>query len=162
MAVLLSILSLVLGAAALVLGWRARRASLRLALEMIELRDRLAQAEHGTLASEEADSMRRKTDTERDQSLAPRLIALEERVRGALETESPPAASDAPEFDPRAHVREHLKRRGYERIAVLGAADDGSLAVEVERAGVVSKGHVVIGDDGRVHLRSVSSLRAFP
>lgn len=162
MAFPLAILASIVAGVAVVWAWRARAAALRLALEMIELRDRLAAVERAHLEAEEVTAVHRSRGTGVDPTLVPRLVALEDQVR---KTEIAPPASAAPEpteEDPQTQVRKQLQRRGFERVVFLGTAEDGRYLVETERAGVVSKGHAELAADGVVHLRSMSSLRAFP
>jgi hypothetical protein len=164
MDMLLAIFAFLLAGTGCVLAWRARRASLRLALEMIEMRDRLAEAEQGRAAAEatmkEMDAVSRTKDQAADPSLLPRLIDLEYSVRDALSAR--PSPGRTPGDDPRVHVRTQLEQRGFERVSILGAAEDGRYLVEAVRRGVVSKGHAEIAPDGVVHWHSLSSLRAFP
>jgi hypothetical protein len=160
MSLLLSILACVVALIAGVLSWRARRASLLLALEMIQLRDRLAAAERINREAAEAAQMQRTTAPPADAGLLSRVIALEGRLRDALAGRAAPGRD--PGEDPRQHVRRELKRRGFHNISILGSADGGRYLVEAERSGVVSKGHAELVPDGTVHWHSLSSLRAFP
>jgi len=162
MAVPLALLACILAGVAVVWAWRARAAVLRLALEMIELRDRLAEVERAHLDSEEVTALHRSRGAVLDPGLVPRLVALETQVRKAMAAPSAPVAAERTEEDPQTRVRKQLERRGFERIAFLGAAEDGRFLVETERAGVISKGHAELDEDGVVHLRDISSLRAFP
>ena len=162
MAVPLALLAFILAGAAVVWAWRARAAALRLALEMIELRDRLAEAERAHLDSEEVTALHRSRGADVDPSLVPRLVALEAQVRKAIVAPPAPAAPEPTEEDPKTRVRKQLERRGFERVDILGTVEDGRFLVETERAGVISKGHAEIDADGVVHLLGISSLRAFP
>ena len=160
MSLMLSILACVVAVLAGVLGWRARRASLRLALEMVELRDRLAVAERINREAAEAAQMERTVAPPADAGLLSRIITLEGQLRDAVAGRAAPGMD--PGEDPRQHVRRELKRRGFHSISILGSADGGRYLVEAERGGVVSKGHAEIVPDGTVHWHSLSSLRAFP
>ena len=162
MAFPLALLAFLLAGVAVVWAWRARAAALRLALEMIELRDRLAEAERAHLDSEEVTALHRSRGAVVDPSLLPRLRALEAQVRKAMVAPATPAGSEPREEDPQTRVRNQLERRGFERVDFLGEAEDGSFLVVTERAGVISKGHAELRADGVVHLRDISSLRAFP
>lgn len=160
----LAILALVAAALAILLAWRSARASHRLALEMVHLRDRLAAAEahYGELAEAAADAA--PEERAPDATLTPRVEALEERLRVALASSARPAAPDVGE-DPRERIRRGLRKQGYTYVAFLpsdGDGEDAELFVEAEREGVMSKGRVALADDGSVTFRSVSSLRAFP
>ena len=173
MGTFLSIFAFLLAGAGCVLAWRARRASLRLALEMIQLRDRLAQAEEGRALAEEAVALARTHREAPDPDLLARLIEVESQVRDAASARPssvanpavglPAGASTLAESeDQRMHVRQQLEQRGFERVSILGAAEDGRYLVEAVRRGVVSKGHAELAPDGTLYWRSMSSLRAFP
>ena len=65
--------------------------------------------------------------------------------------------------DRRQQVRDHLRALGYERVAFLGAVEDGRvLVLEAERAGVTAKGRAVVAADGTVTFQALDTLRAFP
>ena len=66
------------------------------------------------------------------------------------------------EPDARQAIRKHMKREGYERVAILDENTDGTLELEAERGGVTTKGRAEILSDGTVRLQSISSVRAFP
>jgi hypothetical protein len=160
MALMLAILALALTLVCCVLTWRARRAALHLALEMIELRDRLAALEQAGIEAAESAALTRSDDRGPDATLLPRVLALEAQLRDALAGRTAPGRD--PSDDPRVHVRTQLKHRGFHSISILGAAGDGRFLVEAERGGIVTKGHAEIAPDGTVHWASLSSLRAFP
>jgi len=159
-ALLLSILAFVLAGLALGLAWRSHRQTHRLALEMVQLRDRLAAAE--AHRHEGAAGLPRvHAATAADPTLAPRIAALEERLhsapRSAAAVEGAPAADDA-----RAGLRQRLRAEGYRDIAFLDGTEPGDTLVEAERDGVLTKGRIERTEDGSFVLRSISSLRAFP
>lgn len=180
MALSLALVGLLLAAAACVLAWRARRSSHNLAREMIELRDRLAGAERGHLAAEERAaeaaevdaSLERTVESSFDPELVQRLTSVEGQVRhlargrtARVDPGPEPGPESAPEpqsEDPRAVVRRHLEHRGFDSVSFLGRPRDGRHLVELERGGIVTKGHAEIAPDGSVRLHAISSLRAFP
>lgn len=157
----LSILALVAAGIAIGVAWRSTRAAHRLALEMVHLRDRLAKAEahyHDAVAAAERAV---EAAAQGDPSIAPRIEALEVRLRS--ERAAPKTRPVAPvEADPHDVVRRHLLREGYTHVAVLDTDDAGRMLVEAERDGVTRKGRVTLRADGRLAWRSVSTLRAFP
>jgi hypothetical protein len=159
MAIMLSILALVVASLACVAAWRAHRSSHRLALEMVQLRDRLAQAEAGRDAAERRAKLARPAESV-DSHLRDRVEAVEARLGAAMERDRAPMADGA--HDLRDEIRAHLSRQGYTRIAFLESGADGSVLVEAERHGTMTKGRAQVLSDGRVRLRSVSSVRAFP
>lgn len=159
MAILLSILALVIAGLACVAAWRAHRSSHRLALEMIHLRDRLAHAEAGREAAERRAKHARPAESV-DSHLRERVEAVEARLGAALERDRAAVAEGTQ--DVRDEIRAHLSRQGYTRIAFLEGGPDGSVLVEAERHGNTTKGRAHVLSDGRVRLRSVSSVRAFP
>lgn len=178
MAILLSILASAVTLVACVMAWRARAAAQRLALEMIQLRDRLARAEaHYKPAAAERRGETFGRGRVEDETFAPRLTALEERLRATLERTAPPVsgsegtpptASPRP-LDPQTRILKHLRHRGYERVRFLEASEEAGptsssegVLVEAERGGVTAKGRVDILPDGSVHMRAVSTVRAFP
>ncbi len=172
----LAILAIVAAAAAILLAWRSSRASHRLALEMVQLRDRLTAAEAHYRELAEAAAHAPPKERAPDTTFAPRLEALEhalegaleERLRTALAHQTRAAVPDAGE-DPRERIRRALRKQGYTYVAFLPVesaaendAAEADLLVEAEREGVMSKGRVALAADGSVSFRSVSSLRAFP
>lgn len=159
MAIMLSILALVTALVACVAAWRAHRAAHRLAVEMVHLRDRLARAESAREAAERRAGEAVPADSA-DERLRERMASLETRMREALEREAP-LATDG-EHDVHDEIRKRLQRDGYARIRFLEAHPDGSVLIEAERHGTTTKGRARVGPDGRVRLRSVSSVRAFP
>ena len=161
MAVMLSILALVVAGAACIAAWRAHRASHRLALEMVHLRDRLTAAEAGREKAERRARHAPQTASG-DDHLRERIEAVEARLRAAMEREDALALHGEGEHDVRDEIRKHLRRQGYHRIAFLESGADGSVLVEAERHGTTTKGRAEVDSDGRVRLRSVSSVRAFP
>jgi len=184
-AILLSILASAVTLVACVMAWRARRAAQRLALEMIHLRDRLVRAEahYKTDAARGVPARGRAAppeDSAADESLGPRLSALEERLRVTLEHSAGaahPAAGEAAHpatAELRTRILKHLRHRGYEHVrfledstsaAIQPAAMEGAsegLLVEAERGGVTAKGRVDLLPDGSLQMRAVSTVRAFP
>lgn len=159
MDILLGMIALAGAAAACVAAWRAHRASHRLALEMVQLRDRLTRAE---AARDDAEARARHAAPAEtvDSHLRERLESVEARLRDALEREVEVDIED--EHGLREEIGRQLRREGYHRIAFLESGSDGSVLVEAERQGTTAKGRAEIGADGRVRLRSVSSVRAFP
>ena len=159
MALMLAILALVIAGLACVAAWRAQRASHRLALEMIQLRDRLAKAEAGREAAERRVRLAPPAESV-DTHLRERVEAVEARLRAAMERDR--SLPSEGEQDVRDAIRAHLGRQGYTRIAFLETGADGSVLVEAERHGTMSKGRAEVLADGGVRIRSVSSMRAFP
>ena len=162
-----AILALSLGLAAIVIAIasdvRTRRATREIARELVQLRDRLLRYERESDGGGDAGS-RADDAAELVEAMSARIETLEERLRGALERRVPLSVdadgSDTPELGD--HVVAGLRRRGYQRVAVLDVREDGSVLVEAERDGIVAKGLARVGEDGAVELASVSSVRAFP
>ena len=159
MAIMLSIIAVTVTVFACVAAWRAHRAAHRLALEMVHLRDRLVRAEAGREAAERRAAEAPPAE-DADAALRERMASLEARLRDALEREAPLTADG--EHDVRDEIRKHLLRKGYGRVQFLESRPDGSVLVEAERHGATTKGRAEVGPDGRVRLRAVSSVRAFP
>jgi len=157
-ALLLSILAFVAAGLALGLAWRSRRQTHRLALEMVQLRDRLAAAE--ARARDAAVPLPAPVPAP-DPTLGSRLSALEERLRLALKPSSASLAA-SPTEDTHDVIRRRLRAEGYTHIAFLEGREPGDTRVEAERDGVLRKGRVEVAADGSLALRTVSSLRAFP
>jgi hypothetical protein len=162
MALTFSMLAVLAAAAAIVWSWRARAASHRLALEMVHLRERLARAESAREAAE-ARAAQHEGAASSETALARRVGLLEERLQEARSAEAAnPRPPEEEGEDVRGLVERHLRAQGYERVVVLGPTAPDGVPVEVERAGVTSKGRARVAPDGTVRLRSVSSVRAFP
>ncbi len=157
----LAIAALLVAIVACVIGVRGWRTSQRLALEMVQLRDRLSRAEKGYRDAAEKAAAYAGQRPEPDEAWMPRMAALEDRLRTALQREVP-GGNDEPEPDTRRSIRQHLKREGYERIAILDENADGTVELEAERGGVMTKGRAEILSDGTVRLQAISSVRAFP
>ena len=178
MALLFALIAIVLAAACCVLAARAWRRSHHLALEMIDLRARLARAER----TQREDERRSQADAEVSNARAgdvedARLRDLESRVddlRGQLAhaveaNESLAARAEALEhptdderdetLDVRDLVRRGLRRQGYRRVRVTAP---NKVLVEAERNGIMAKGTAWVDAEGHVVLRSQSTLRAFP
>lgn len=167
MELILAVAALAAAVGALLLAFRCRASARRLALEMVQLRDRLARAERhyrdrggpggGPDGPDEAAGR---------EVLQVRLVELEERLRDALarsaDANVAAAAVEHGEGDNRGRILQYLRSEGYDRVAFLGPAGAGAWLVEAERGGVVSKGRAEVAQDGSVRLRSVSSVRAFP
>ncbi len=164
----LAILALVAAAVAILLAWRSSRASHRLALEMVQLRDRLSAAETHYRELAEAAAHAPPQARAPDTTLAPRLEAVEDALEARLRTaRAHPTRAVVPDAgeDPRERIRRGLRKQGYTHVAFLTVeddAEDADVLVEAEREGVMSKGRVALAADGSVSFRSVSSLRAFP
>ncbi len=162
----LATVALVLAVVAFVWARRSRSAVRRLGSEMIQLRDRLARAERyyrGRGHDDADDAIRAPTGAET--VLEARLATLEGRVREALVHGLPDdqaLAAEPETSDARRRILRYLQLEGYERVAFIGATDDGGLLVEAEKGGVTSKGRAEIGSDGAVRIQAVSSVRAFP
>jgi len=161
----LTISACVVAAVALFIALNNRSATSRLALEMVQLRDKIARL-HG-----QQDEQRERAEAEiADQaakvtsSITPRLDAMEQRTRELFERGTPTRKGDTAEdpLDTSEIVRRHLRSRGYECVVLLSVEDDGRVLVEAERDGVASKGVARVTEEGEVDLRAVSSLRAFP
>jgi hypothetical protein len=169
---LLALLSVPLAGLAIVVAWRARAASHRLALEMVRLRDRLSEAEAARAAAEErAAHLPQGRDL--DPELVTRIDRLEARERAARSREATVVGPVGGCEDLRVMVEERLRLQGFERVTFLPGSEDGAapegappgaggLIVEAERGGVTAKGRAEVRPDGTVRLRSVSSVRAFP
>ena len=175
MAVLLSSLALLAAAGCCVLSWRAWRRSHHLALEMIQLRDRLARIERTQRDAErraraESDVGRaRAADDTRVKELEQRVDELRVQLTHAVEAHESLAegmassASDRQEtVGVRDLVRRGLRRQGYRRVRVIEVDREGKVLVETERNGITAKGTAWVDPDGHVVLRSNSTLRAFP
>jgi hypothetical protein len=159
-ALLISILAFVAAGCGAVLAWRASRAAHRLALEMVHLRDRLAQAEARYRDGAHAVVRTPTGPATIDPSVTRRLAALEARVRAA--TERPAGASADTEQDATELIRRRLLRDGYTRVSLLDTGADGRVLLEAERDGVTRKGRAALNADGSVAWQPVSTLRAFP
>ena len=160
MTLVLALVSVPLACAALVAAWRARAASHRLALEMVQLRDRLTAAEAGREAAEARAAVAAPGPAV-DGNLVARLDQLEAELRAAQARAPLRAAPSEGCDDLRTTVEERLRLQGFRRVTFLETLG-GGLVVEAERGGVTSKGRAEIRPDGTVHLRSISSVRAFP
>ncbi len=161
MPLLLSILALLAAGVAILLAWRSSRAAHRLALEMVQLRDRLEAAEQHYEDAAEAAAHQVPAAPAFDPTVAPRLDAMEERLRGALEREAEPVPSAA-EADPHAVIRRYFLSEGYTHVTLLEEDGESCVLVEAEREGVIQKGRAALDEEGRVQWRPVSNLRAFP
>jgi len=161
MALTLSLIAIVVTLTATVAAWRARAASHRLALEMIQLRDRLARAETAREAAEERAASQ-PAATVVDPHMRERLDLVEQRLQDVAEREVSTVVAADEDTDLRTKITKRLRREGYERIAFLESAGDGSLLVEAERGGSTTKGRAELRPDGRVRLTSISTYRAFP
>jgi len=158
---LLSILALVTAACAMLLAWRATRAAHRLALEMVHLRDRLAQAEAHFRDAAHAVVRTPSGPATVDPSVTRRLASLEARVRAA--TDRPDAAlAGGAQDDPVERLRRRLLGDGYTRVTLLDTDPDGRVLVEAERDGVTRKGRAALNADGSVSWTPLTTLRAFP
>lgn len=165
MELLLALIAIVVTVGACVLAWRARRASHHLALEMVELRDRLAEAERAHLEAADTVAAHRGHEDDDGDVMASRMVALEAQVRSTMQSASErhdAAAGDEALDGPRMRVIKHLRRKGYDHVSVLEIRADGSMLVEADRGGVAAKGVAVLDADGRVRVRFQTSLRAFP
>lgn len=161
MATAIAIAAGLLALVACVIGAKGWRTSQRLALEMVHLRERLARAEQGYREARHAASSGETTQPPADAAWAPRLAELEDRLRAALERGAA-RAEEGTEPDTRRNVRQYLQREGYTRVAILDENPDGTLELEAERGGVMTKGRAEILTDGTVRLQTISSVRAFP
>jgi hypothetical protein len=161
MELLLAIVAGALAVVSVMIAVRAHRASRHLALEMVQLRDRLARAEQ-TCADAAGDAVEVPAPAT-EEGWAPRVAALERRLREALEFQgAPDEPEEADPADARAVVRQHLRREGHEHIVILDVRDDGSVIYEAERHGATTKGRAEILEDGSVRVQAQSSVRAFP
>ncbi len=178
---LLDLAVLLAAAATFVVAWRGHRVGCRLALEMIQLRDRLAAIETKMRqAARREASHGERSDAARDHGgraleaqlglLGRRLDDLEAEVAHAVEQvesatlgshEQAPPVADRP-ADLRELVRKGLRQQGWRRVNVLAVNADQRVRVEAERDGVTAKGLAWVEPDGQVVLRSERSLRAFP
>lgn len=161
MPLLLSILALVAAAIAIGVAWRAARAAHRLALEMVQLRDRLARAEAHYEDAASAAERAVEAASRGDPSLTARIEALEARLRSERVLQQA-QASPPVEAEPQDVARRHLLREGYTHVAILDTDEAGRMLVEAERDGITRKGRVTLKPDGRLEWRAVSTLRAFP
>jgi hypothetical protein len=161
MALTLSLLALVVTVTATISAWRARAACHRLALEMVHLRDRLSKAETAREAAE-ARASHQPAAAAADPHVRERLDLVEQRLREVSEREVSRVVAPDDDTDLRTQITRRLQRDGYERIAFLEAAGDGSILVEAERGGSTTKGRAELRADGQVRLTSISSYRAFP
>ncbi len=161
----LAVIACVVAAVALFIALGNRAATKQLALEMVQLRDKIARL-HG-----EQDAQRERAEAEiADQaarvtsSIAPRIDAIEKRTRDLMERGVPMGRSSSPQtsLDAGEIVRRHMRAQGYECVVLLDIEDDGSVLVEAERDGISAKGVAHVTDEGEVDLRAISSLRAFP
>lgn len=163
MALALAIAGFLAALGASIAAVRAHRATERLALEMVQLRDRLAAAERAYRRAARAPTAEAGDErTAVDAAWTTRVMDLESRLRAAMEREAVSPATDAGADDARSAVRAWLRAAGYERVAVLEAYEDGSLLVEAERGGATSKGRAELLPDGSVRFDAISSVRAFP
>lgn len=176
MVLLLSILALAAAAVCAVMAWRGHGVGRTLALEMVQLRDRLAQAERTLreLGRREVATAERQ-DAAGDvaghlAALGRRMDELDRQVAHAVEQGEALALAghddvpDVPGHDPdvRDLVRRGLRQQGYRRVYVLDVTPDRKVVVEAERAGITAKGLAWVEPDGQVVMRSRLSHRAFP
>jgi hypothetical protein len=161
---ILAFAAVLAAAGACVVAFRSRAATRRLALEMIELRDRLARAERRYRQRKgAAGDAQREPAPARDEALRDRVTELEGRLRDALLEPTAAGPESEPDPDPvRDRIRRHLRAQGYEHVAFLGASGEDAWLVEAERDGIVSKGRAEVDGDGAVQMRADSSVRAFP
>lgn len=181
MALALALFALVVTAGCCVIAYRSWRRSHILALEMIQLRDRLARAERSQAASERRarvdDEVTRERSSESDDArlrdMEGRLADLHGQLSDAVEAnESLAARAESLEqrdgddehdpLDVRDLIRQGLRRQGYRRVRVIEVTADDRVLVEAERGGITAKGTAWVDLDGQVVLRSQSTLRAFP
>ena len=180
MPVLVACVSVVLTAACCVLAWRGWRRAHNLALEMIQLRERLARAEQAWREDErrvraEAELTQARAgdvDDARLRDLESRVDDLRSQLAHAVEAnESLAARAEALEdpddeahetLDVRDLVRRGLRRQGFRRVRVIEVTAADKVLVEAERNGITAKGTAWVDPDGQVILRSQSTLRAFP
>lgn len=175
-ALLLALAALGVAVVTVVLTWRTHAVGRHLALEMVQLRDRLAQVERLQRERVRRDS----AASERPEAagaaeahvaaLTRRVDELDRQVAQAIEQGEALAlaghdeVSTAPGHDPdvRDLVRRGLRQQGYRRVYVLDVTPDRKVVVEAERAGITAKGLAWVEPDGQVVMRSRLSHRAFP
>lgn len=146
---------------------RTRRATRSLAREMVDLRQALQERPRAAPSAPEQEPTA--AGEAWREAFGLRLEAAERRVLDLYDgseqdpaTEVPMAARRAGAAGLRDQVRAGLRRQGFDRVQVLELTKDNAARVEIERDGIVRKGIARVTSDGRVDLKTVSSLRAFP
>ena len=160
-----------------IVAFRGWRATLRLAREMIQIRQRILALEDGLRAlrahreEDEIDLVeQRGIDAslgilrERLDVVEGRLAEVARRLAGGtaltLDVEEPLPQEASPL---ERAVRRHLRAQGFERIVVLDLDEDYETAwIEAERGGVTAKGTASRLSDGRIELATESTVRSFP
>ncbi|MEZ6008447.1 MAG: hypothetical protein R3F05_11880 [Planctomycetota bacterium] len=176
MELILALVALLAAAGTAVLAWRSHRVSRNLALEMVQLRSRLAGIEkqlRETVRRLDAHAERPgpgQDVTHHLGALGRRLEDLEAQVAQAVE-QAEALALAGPDVlpihedrdpDVRDLVRRGLRQQGYRRVYVLEVTPEGKALVEAERGGITAKGLAWVEPDGQVVMRSQLSHRAFP
>lgn len=166
----LAILSMLAAIGLGISAWRAHRSAQRLALEMIQLRDRLKAAESGYEdLSEQAQQDAGRMAGEAVGRLTERVKQLErelERARRAQLSGSnvvPGAGAPAGAGDASPHpLCMALAAEGYHGVTRLEEGPDGRSLVHMVKNGIPVKGWVRLDARGQLEIDSVSTARAFP